>query len=89
MAEERGLHVVAAEVVAQARERAQRVVDAVLRPHHAEVADEVAPAAPERLVGRDRHEAREVGRAAHDRRALGRDLAAADARRGGSSRSSR
>ena len=41
VAEERGLHVVAPEVVAQARERAQRVVDAVLRAHHAEVADEV------------------------------------------------
>ena len=74
---ERGLHVVAAEVVAQAGERAQRVVDAVLRAHHAEVADEVAAAAPERLVGRDGDEAREIGRAAHHRGALGRDSTAA------------
>ena len=73
---EGGLHVVAAEVVAQAGERAQRVVDAVLRSHHAQVADEVAAAAPERLVGRDGDEAREIGRAAHHRGALGRDSTA-------------
>ena len=41
VADERGLQVVAAELVAQRRERAQRVVDPVLRAHHAEVADEV------------------------------------------------
>ena len=52
VADERGVHVVAAELVAQAARAPQRVVDAVLRAHHAEVADEVAPAAAQRLVGR-------------------------------------
>ena len=52
VAHEHRLHVVAAEVVAQARERAQRVVDAVLRAHHAEVADEVPAAPAQRVVGR-------------------------------------
>ena len=49
------------------RERAQRVVDAVLRPHHAEVGEQVALARAEATgPARTGPKRVEVGRAAHD-----------------------
>src|SRR6185295_1459645 len=62
----------------QRGERAQRVVDAVLRAHDPQVGDEVGAPAPPGGVGRHRAKARQVGPVAHDEDVLGIHAAALD-----------
>ena len=55
----------------QRRERPDRVVDAVLRAHHADVAEQVGLAALQRRIRLDRREARQVGAGADHEHVLG------------------
>ena len=70
VAHEHGVPVAATAL--QRRERPDRVIDAVLRAHDADVAEQVALAALERGIGRNRREARQVGPGADDEHVLGR-----------------
>src|SRR5437879_10720396 len=54
------------------------MVDALLLPHHSDVADEIAAAALEPLVGRRQLHALKARSAAHDEHPLGRHAAALD-----------
>ena len=84
-AHEYGVPVVRAEVP-QRGERLERVVDAVLGTHDAQVAQEVLLAPLERGIGDAAREAAQIGGAADDEDALGRLAASLDGGVAGSCR---
>src|SRR5258708_31468049 len=72
------MYVVAAEVVHDVARCLQQIVDALLLPHHPDVADEILAAALQPRVGRQDLQAVETRPAAHDEHLFGRHAAAPD-----------